>query len=457
MSHYLRLIPLFLFLVSSPVIADNACGGVAQTEQDFYAFCTNIGPQESTVFGSCTLGIETVPACCIAGSAPWLTYCGTPRHFTGFGGTCSDDQERDFQNDSGNGLPDKVCDYGCESEIQYETCVDVQGNQTCTGRGKQNGEKCTPGPQAPEPEEEGTEPPFEPDPENADCDGDFCWYQGQGSGGGSSGGGGNPPPADDPPEVCGAHSSGETNCVPPNGGANCKEGDQSAVCVGASSPSGAQFEGQGPNSTAQQHHTNSSGNTQTFQFTGYSANDGEVDPDGNGECPPNSAPNVSNTCSCVPGFVENGSGACVEPPEPCDPATEECDDGDQRTSSLPANCSSLPSCSGDEIDCDSLIATWAGYCAVAGTKPPPDDGDIGLEDALSYNPYSTGDARRETVDATVFDGVDGWLGGGACPVIEPISTPWGPLDMGSPWCELPWMGSIIMLIAYLVAFRIAWG
>jgi hypothetical protein len=51
---------------------------------------------------------------------------------------------------------------------------------------------------------------------------------------------------------------------------------------------------------------------------------------------------------------------------------------------------------------------------------------------------------------------DGWLSSG-CPQIAPIPVLGMSLTFPPVWCELSWLGTLLVSIAYLIALRIVYG
>lgn len=151
---------------------------------------------------------------------------------------------------------------------------------------------------------------------------------------------------------------------------------------------------------------------------------------------------------------------------PDDPSNGE-DDGEgnesDNQSSGGGTCGAAPSCSGDGIQCNQLFQLWAIRCAVVA------DGDGGEDDDDEYeSPATSGDETASPGDTEILGDTNiglldlddsGWLSR-SCPNIPTFNL--GPLGTHTPaidgWCELlQGIGSLIMLLAALIALRILVG
>jgi len=158
------------------------------------------------------------------------------------------------------------------------------------------------------------------------------------------------------------------------------------------------------------------------------------------------------------GKVYNGS-ACVSeesgdcPPD--DPNYPNCDGSGRSAEVGTCGPGGAPACSGDEIDCSIVRQTWATRCALLGTEDP-DALDLDSDPLAEYG----GADAMFTDDGEIGPGsldAGGWLSGGSCPSIAPIQVLGTSVSIPSVWCELSWLGSLLVSIAYLIALRIVYG
>jgi len=183
--------------------------------------------------------------------------------------------------------------------------------------------------------------------------------------------------------------------------------------------------------------------------------DGSAGPPDDGTCPGGAAP-VNGDCLCPSGQTYNGT-ACVDGGEEdgvCDEQAQSDPDCEGREGESGTCGSEPPACSGDEIDCSIVFQTWATRCALVGTENAP---DIDLDsDPLAQ--YGGPDAMFETDSANPGDlDASGWLGGGSCPTMASINVLGKVVAFEPVWCELYWLGTLLVALAYLIAVRIVYG
>ena len=442
---------------ASPVFAINNCLYMASS---ISAACPE-GPSRFIELGACQHNAYGVmPACCIhnldlQGNPQPYDCLNEPGGTQGNGWTainkeCTVGEDWSYSSESGPN-PATVCINLCLVETDGpETCFEVPGNaEICTATGHQTGDTCAPGYNGNEPPENFDEGPPESDPENeSQCEGEVCWYIEYENFSGTNTNGGPPPT----PGVCADGGSGPAcrpgGDPPPLG---CNQANGIVICTGSGPPSGAQYQGADPDSTMTVTSSGPDGSSAT-NYTAFLEPGQEFEPDGNGDCGANAAQVRPGVCVCVTGYVRTGNGVCA-----LDDGEDDGEEDGERTSSLPASCAEMPACSGDEIDCDALEAQWRTFCALTGTEPAPTSEEIGLDDADGWDPYADGTVTVQGLDAGLFDGVGGWLGAGSCPESFGGSTPLGNVEIPNFLCEFTFLGSLIMLIGYFIAVRIAGG
>jgi hypothetical protein len=120
-----------------------------------------------------------------------------------------------------------------------------------------------------------------------------------------------------------------------------------------------------------------------------------------------------------------------------------------------ADCNTPPNCTGDTVFCSILLQAWNGRCYLSDAgKGGPSDADI---QAATVDPaFATTDTplNEDLFDATGFG-----FAQNDCPKIPDVTVLGHTvLHFGSPWCDaLSLLGNLIVLLAYLVGFKIYAG
>lgn len=365
---------------------------------------------------------------------------------------------------AGKPRPDSMCHSGCQLDVESPspcTSVGPPINEThCLLNTTYTGQKCFGGSSQP-PNEDDTDPANDPpSPEecsNSAAGSPLCV--------GPSDGDGNPstPSGQDEPQVC-IESLGVQTCRPvpthPAASPGCSMASNGggAVCTGGPGgspppprPPAPYPANQGPDQSGQASSATASGQTVSTPYDAYGPplDDDAGEPNENGECP-GTTTNQGGVCRCPSGELWNGT-QCVPGGDGDDNGEEE---GEDRTAT-DGNCVTGPTCSGDQIDCVHLYQSWAVRCALTGTGEPPDISlasnpltQYGGADALFYEAPSTS-------PGTMNESGLGW--GAACPELEPIEFRGHSIAIPSVWCDLEWFAGLIMLVAYVIAARIAFG
>jgi len=401
--------------------------------------------------GGCTSSGQTYPACLRFNESDLsLSYS------FGFTGLCpssgSDGPTTEFTGGVGESPPDIQCSGPCKIDTQGCSTVSLPDgtvNHVCVTQ--YTGDRCVSGPSQPDSEQ----------PERGNCEsgaeinGDCIEMNDADS---------DPLQSPSSPEVCMGPTCAPVPPNPDHTGPECRTGANGAVCVGEeNNPGSAPAPPSPPYPPAQQPEhsgtaTSPGGGQTPVTFYGPPWDNNAGPPDENGNCPTGSVPSGS-TCVCTGTLVFNGS-ACVAgdntgcgPDHPQYPNCEG-DEDDDRTAGTGTCGSTPPACSGDEIDCSILFQTFQTRCALLGTDDPP-----GID--LSDDPlqqYGGADGLFEDEDIGPGDlDESGFLGGGGCPTMQSINVLGKTIEFTPVWCELSWLGGLLVALAYFMAARIVYG
>ena len=458
---------LMVLLFGAPGARANPCGELHVSREGWIAACA-AGPSSwcagnpsnpaHMASGSCnTYNGDSYPACwCVQGSENNIGN----KAFVGECPTGTEGPNIEFNGEPGD-IPPEHCHNGClvQTNDGPNPCTyDPVNGSNCLLSTEYGGGRCYSGGSDPNVPDGGDDP----NPENCGNDSEgseVCVSPDDGDGDNSSSN-----PDGSQPEIC--LTVGSTLiCRPiapnPNAGSGCDLGTNAALCTNGGNggpaplPGSPYPDGQPPdisgNATSQP-----GGQTTEWSAYGVPLPSGSGPPDENGNCPGTGQTVVGGTCRCPPDYAWNGS-TCLAPPDPgdCDPNVQQCDNGEEREAT-DGNCTSGPTCSGDAIDCVHLKQTWYVRCALRGTDDPPfvdlsSDplGEYGGADALF-------DSSGEVFG--VGDGDESGLGwGSSCPQVDPIQVLGSSIQIPSVWCETAFFSVFVMLVAYVIAIRIAYG
>jgi len=90
-----------------------------------------------------------------------------------------------------------------------------------------------------------------------------------------------------------------------------------------------------------------------------------------------------------------------------------------------------------------------------GSEDPPDL-DLGSDPLDQYGGPDALFGDSDEVNPGDLD-EGGFLGGGGCPTVPAISVLGKSIEFPPIWCDLSWLGSLIVALAYFAAIRIVYG
>lgn len=454
MAHFFRLICALFALAFCGYANAAACSYTANTvagydvacQGNVYGPCTASPQTYVCSAGSCDYGGVAVPACVRNKIQVVQTYS------VGFTGTCpaAGSQGPSYSGEFGSaGPPETSCSGPCRVQnTGVSVCIPrSDGSQYCTGETQHTGEACVPTP---------SEPPVSTPPD--DCptanqiNGKCLTVEDTDQ---------NPTSPPVTPSVCIGTTCNE---IPPNpaASADCVSNPQAAVCVGHANGTGSPPRPPSPPYPPSQtpaHATTAQTSAGPVRVDVYGpANTQSAGPpDGSGQCPAGTTL-TGGLCSCPSAQVWNGTACAAEGSSACpesDPNYPNCEGGERTATEGNCGPGGEPSCAGDEIDCSIVKQTWATRCALLGDGTAPGV-DLDSDPLAQYG----GEEALFTDDEAIGPGSlnsSGWIGGGSCPTIPPIQVLSMSLTIPSVWCELSWLGSLLVSIAYLVALRIVYG
>lgn len=412
------------------------CVSMSTDQDDFADRCAQIRQQvgDPQYFGrgSCTSNGVPFPSC-------WGDGGSGPQHL-GFAGICdSEGAGPDIESTLGAGEspPTSVCVGPCRSDTTACSSVGLpDGGQSVMCQTEHSGERCV---------QSNSEPdPADNNPSNCDdaneIAGNCVNLQDTDS---------NPSA---PPSLPGICIGAVCRPIPPSQVQHgCERGIGGAVCTGA--PAGSTPPHPGPPWPPNQP---PAFNTSAIAIPGTgqpptrvaiygpagAANAGP--PDGGGNCPAGSTL-TAGVCICPNNGYWNGT-ACAAGQEPGDGS------GDREASN--GTCAVAPTCRGDAIDCSVVFQTWVTRCALESSAQAP-------EVDLAADPLAEIGGADElfTDDEVGPDQLDdgGFLGGGSCPSIGDFQVKGYSIPVPQAWCQLQFLGAILVAIAYLIAVRIVYA